>query len=293
MESLMLFALGFLIATLFAIIAGQFIWRRAVAVTSRNLSGGDGHVELQALLADRNSQLAELGERLERLEEQGAPSPIPADHAEKHQNLAEQLHQTEVEAERLRSEEAETSREMESLRARLTDMEASLSRSEAERREQEEQISAMTRRIGEFEAELEEEAHRKEGTYATLRAIGERAARLAYDLNNLIEEAAPRTKSNAPAEERPKPVVHRETEKAEATDEPRDEDIADSLEELTDRIHAAYGAPETTSAPTNEADRNDAGKAENKNDNDKAPSGQATGSPLDDRIRALEAGLPH
>ena len=298
MESLMLFALGFLIATLFAIIAGQFIWRRAVAVTTRTLNGGEGHEDLHELLEDRNARLAELSKRLEKLEAQGASSSstsIIADDAEKHRNVAEELRQTEVEAERLRTAEIETSREMESLRDRLTEMEEKLNRSEAERLEQEERIAAMTRRIGEFETELEADTRRKEETGAALRAIGERAARLAYDLNNIVEEVAPRAKPKDRTEEAPeKSVPNTGTDETEAAVGKPDDGVADSLQELTERVHAAYGTPNTQPASTEENGSAGAGEADNENDDDEVPiADKPTGSPLDERIRALEAGLPH
>lgn len=45
-ESLMLIALGFFVATLFAAIAAQFVWRRAVTVTTRSLADtGTGTAE--------------------------------------------------------------------------------------------------------------------------------------------------------------------------------------------------------------------------------------------------------
>ncbi|MCF8469890.1 MAG: hypothetical protein K9G30_03825 [Parvibaculum sp.] len=44
-ESLMLIALGFLIATLFAIIAMQLVWRRAVTLTLRRVENGEGLAE--------------------------------------------------------------------------------------------------------------------------------------------------------------------------------------------------------------------------------------------------------
>ncbi|MEQ8267379.1 MAG: hypothetical protein RH982_09290 [Parvibaculum sp.] len=65
-ESLMLMALGFLVATLFALAAAQFVWRRAVKVTTRRLEGGEG-------AADDTARMAELDTLLKQRERESAP----------------------------------------------------------------------------------------------------------------------------------------------------------------------------------------------------------------------------
>ena len=265
-ESLMLFALGFLIATLFAIIASQLIWRRAVTVTTRKLTEngqtGAGDEELRNLLAERSNRLTELSARLEKLETKGAPST----------DGTEPL------------EPAGNAKELESLRARLAEMEDKLARSEADRRAQQGRLAEMNQRLTDFDAELESDALRREETRASLHAIGEKAARLAYDLNNIIEEIAPRRKTK-PAEENakaePTPPA---PEPAAGTD--GEEGIAESLDELKERVHAAYDKPEAGSASAGEVE--DAGA-----DTSAEPAEKPAISPLDERIRALQAGLPH
>lgn len=65
-ESLMLIALGFLIATLFALIGAQFVWRRAVIVTLRKMDP-DGRANEEADAAgDRQAELDRLLQRHER-----------------------------------------------------------------------------------------------------------------------------------------------------------------------------------------------------------------------------------
>ncbi|PKQ02290.1 MAG: hypothetical protein CVT73_19045, partial [Alphaproteobacteria bacterium HGW-Alphaproteobacteria-12] len=65
-ESLMLIALGFLIATLFALIGAQFVWRRAVTVTLRKMDP-DGRANEEAGAAeDRQAELDRLFQRHER-----------------------------------------------------------------------------------------------------------------------------------------------------------------------------------------------------------------------------------
>ncbi len=291
-ESLMLFALGFLIATLFAIIASQFIWRRAVTVTTRNLAGtdpaGEKHDALRDMLNDRNARLTELSSRLEELEAKEPPFP-GTDKAE------EELGQSKTEA---AEKEAETGLEMERLCARLTELEAELARSQAERQAQDDHLAAMNRRIADFEAALSQDTHRKEQSQASLRHIGERAARLAYDLNNLVEEIAPREKPGKAIEDTSEEKTSKKPGDGQLS-APHDEGIADTLEELTDRVQAAYGAPSETPsatglAATAEDPVDDSG--ESSEDEPQALeklAGKPGASPLDERIRALEAGLPH
>lgn len=289
-ESLMLFALGFLIATLFAIIASQFIWRRAVTVTTRNLAGtdpvGEDHAALRELLDDRNARLTELSTRLEKLEASEPPSP-GAGAGE----VDERQHQAEAEA-------TEMVGEMKRLRTRLSELEAELARSQAERQEQDDHLTAMNRRIADFETALAEDARRKEQSHASLRDLGERAARLAYDLNNIIEEIAPRAETRGDTREiSGESSTEKSEEKPEEgpPDETGDEGIANTLEELTDRVQAAYGAPSANPSPSAAAE-----PADGNNDTPEdalpapeRPAGKRGPSPLDERIRALEAGLPH
>lgn len=290
-ESLMLFALGFLIATLFAIIASQFIWRRAVTVTTRNLVGtdpaGEEHDALRELLDDRNARLAELSTRLEKLEANEPPF---------HGASREKDQQRQPEA------EAETIREMERLRARLSEMEAELARSQAERQAQDDDLATMNRRIADFEAALANDTHRKEQSQAALRSIGERAARLAYDLNNIVEEVAPHEKPRKEPVEAPEAETEKKAEEknSEITGdgqpgETHDDGIADTLEELTDRVQAAYDAPSEAPSPASSEEAMD-DEGEKPDGGPLAPerlAGKPGASPLDERIRALEAGLPH
>lgn len=72
-ESLMLIALGFFIATLFATIAAQFVWRRAVTVTLRKMNGEEeaadttGPAELEALAERHESEIAPLRTEIQSL----------------------------------------------------------------------------------------------------------------------------------------------------------------------------------------------------------------------------------
>jgi chromosome segregation ATPase len=65
-ESLMLIALGFFVATLFAAIAAQFVWRRAVTVTTRSL------VDTEAGAAEE-ARVRELDDLMQRHRRETAP----------------------------------------------------------------------------------------------------------------------------------------------------------------------------------------------------------------------------
>lgn len=287
-ESLMLFTLGFLIATLFAIIASQFIWRRAVTVTTRNLVGtdpageGEDHAALRELLDDRNARLTELSTRLEKLEANEPPFPDAGE-------AKEREHQAEA--------EAETVREMEHLRTRLSELEAELAGSQAVRQAQDDDLAAINRRIADFEAALAEDARRKDQSHASLRGLGERAARLAYDLNNIIEEIAPRAETRKGVREIAGESAREKSEEKPEEEQPGetgDEKVADTLEELNDRVQAAYGAPSPEPSPATEDPMgDDDDKLDDEHPAPKLTTGKPGASPLDERIRALEAGLPH
>ncbi|MDP2122777.1 MAG: hypothetical protein Q8J92_00210, partial [Parvibaculum sp.] len=63
-ESLMLMALGFFVATLFAMIAARLVWRRAVTVTERRFGAENGEAarsaELDALLTQQRREVEPL-----------------------------------------------------------------------------------------------------------------------------------------------------------------------------------------------------------------------------------------
>ena len=85
-ESLMLIALGFLIATLFALIGAQFVWRRAVTVTLRKMAPDDAadtdaaedrQAELDRLLQRHERELAPLQAEIRNLRADKGNCPFP------------------------------------------------------------------------------------------------------------------------------------------------------------------------------------------------------------------------
>lgn len=118
-ESLMLIALGFFVATLFAAIAAQFVWRRAVTVTRRNLLETEAEAaedvrvrELDDLIQRHRRETAPLEAEVSRLShEKDALASSNDDLARENTDLARvntdlsnEINALRNEAERLRSE---------------------------------------------------------------------------------------------------------------------------------------------------------------------------------------------
>lgn len=206
-ESLMLIALGFLTATLFAIIAIQFMWRRAVAVTTARLVGelknedmqaheaakaaSDQIASLEATLTEKSSQIVELlsgntafAERNTELEQAIAEA---AEEAEARRQEIAALHAHREAA----AQDAET------LRHEISNLqgECDAARAEAERHAQElatlqSHADMLRQRIGELEQAASVEIERQAGVEQQLKALGEKAARLVYEMTETFGHAA-------------------------------------------------------------------------------------------------------
>ena len=127
-ESLMLIALGFFIASLFAMIGAQFVWRRAVTVTLRNL-GVDGadsgtendgkteenrQAELDAMIRRHERDLAPLKAEIGRLKSENAGL------SEAQQRLEAERESLAAECEKLRSETEKLRMGLDALRNEMT-----------------------------------------------------------------------------------------------------------------------------------------------------------------------------
>ena len=112
-ESLMLIALGFFVATLFAAIAAQFVWRRAVTVTRRSLEEGgtedDARVrELDDLMQRHRRETAPLEAEIQRLRtEKGSLAASKDAIAHENELLASENNDLRAEIDRLSAETAE------------------------------------------------------------------------------------------------------------------------------------------------------------------------------------------
>lgn len=136
----MLIALGFFVATLFAAIAAQFVWRRAVTVTTRALSGATDEAaeserarELDLLIQRQQAEIAPLQAEIGQLRRDTDALAAERDAALRDwQAISNENNSLRAEADRLAGELAALSSEAESLRASLRDN-AELAAERAER----------------------------------------------------------------------------------------------------------------------------------------------------------------
>lgn len=148
-ESLMLMALGFFIATLFAIIAARLVWRRAVKVTERRLgaagedeSAGVSHnAELDALLARQRREVEPLHNEIAA--------------------LSEKSEALQADRDRLRNE-------IEAANAEISARDA--------------RTASLAHELKSIRETLAEQARRQEETRNTLKNLSETAARLAGEI---------------------------------------------------------------------------------------------------------------
>lgn len=179
-ESLMLIALGFLTATLFAIIAIQFVWRRAVAVTTARLNAEfnveeatratDKIASLEAMLEDKGHEVAELASGNAAFAARNADleqSVLCA--GEEAANLRRQISDLEAQCETAHSE---TERNAQSLAALQS------------------HADAIQARIAVLEQAASTEIARQAQVQQQLKTIGEKAARLVYEMNEAFGQAA-------------------------------------------------------------------------------------------------------
>ena len=147
-ESLMLMALGFFIATLFAIIAARLVWRRAVKVTARRLGMAD----------------------------EGETADVTHD-AELDALLARQRREVEP----LHNEIAALSEKSEALQADRDRLRDAVETANAEISARDARLAALASALKSIGATLAEQTHRQDETRETLKNLSESAARLAED----------------------------------------------------------------------------------------------------------------
>ena len=124
-ESLMLIALGFFVATLFAVIAAQFVWRRAVTVTRRSLeesgTADDARVrELDDLMQRHRRETAPLEAEIQRLRaETGSLAASNDEIAREKDEIAREIEILSNENNNLRTEIEKLTAEAAGLRAHI------------------------------------------------------------------------------------------------------------------------------------------------------------------------------
>jgi len=144
-ESLMLMALGFFIATLFAMIAARLVWRRAVTVTERRFGAENGE-------AARSAELDAL------------------------------LTQQRREVEPLHNEIAALTRKNEALQGDTANLRARLEDAYADVAARDDRLAALAEDLGRIGAALTAEARRQDETRNTLKNLSDSATRLAGEI---------------------------------------------------------------------------------------------------------------
>lgn len=254
-ESLMLIALGFLTATLFGLIAFQFVWRRAVTVTTRKLTGDldleevrantERLAALETELGAREQEMAALAQRRDQLEGALATASSEA-----------QLLRHDIGALQLRHDAA------------VSDAETHL-----------QNLHMLQSRVDELETAARAEIGNRGLMETQIRSLGEKAARLALEMNEAISQiadahdleaalASPQAElasTNHPARDAAAPIA--------LIPFPSDEDKQSGLDE----------APAIKASLTGSGENND-----DDSDGDEALPNERI---LADRIRALEAGF--
>lgn len=283
-ESLMLIALGFLIATFFAIIAIQLVRRRAVAVTTarvtQELKSADEHAHEEAAasagrIAALEAKIAELASGNSAFADRNAEleqAAITAAEAAEAQREA-----SANEAETLRRDIATLQTQNEAARAQADRQSQELASLHAH-------ADALRQRIAGLEQAATAEIDRQSHLELQLKALGEKAARLVYEMNEAFAHVAEapvlQAAVNAPMPEMaPEPATGPAVTEAQPTPKltpfPADE-LGAGFEELS----AIKASLSSTFAPVAPTDFDD-------DDEDGLPGEMI----LAERIKALEAGV--
>lgn len=252
-ESLMLIALGFFIASLFAMIGAQFVWRRAVTVTLRNL-GADGtaagtenegkteenrQAELDAMMRRHERDVAPLKAEIGRLKSENA-------------GLSEAQQRLEAERESLAAE-------CEKLRSGLDALRNEMTAAAADTAKQAASIASASRELGAIEEALTARTRQFEAAQERLAAL----------------DAPAPASTPIPESEAGQELALREGAE-------QDED-ARTLAEVKASLLAELDAAPDTGAPAERDEEDDLPR-------DEPPGGARS---LAERIRALEAGVAH
>ncbi|HEX7775129.1 MAG TPA: hypothetical protein VF449_01215 [Parvibaculum sp.] len=164
-ESLMLIALGFLTATLFALIAVQLVWRRAVKVTARRLEGDMSAEEARQAVERLNAIEVVLQDKQHEIQTL----------TDRNATVEDTLAQASYDAQTLRDEIAALHEIHDAARA------------EAEHHAR--SVAALQSRIAELEAAASAEIARQSDVAAQLKSLGEKAARLVSEMNGVFGQA--------------------------------------------------------------------------------------------------------
>jgi len=278
LESIMLIALGFLTATLFALIGLQFVWRRAVKVTTRKLTSdldlddlkasADEAASLNVSLRDKSNEVAALTNK----------------NAELERNLisAKQEHE---------AAQAKARQKIDELNKNITDLQSEHAALQAEAETRLNDLKALQSHVDGIDAALRSDFE-KRGTIETqLKALGAKTLQLLEEMNSAVTdfgdakdikallETAPKPTEAPAAPETPAkltPLVLDEEDETTSSDTAELEDIKASLDQHTDVASTDATPTETKVESSTDADDDAEGSSE---------------TYIADRIRALEAGV--
>lgn len=271
-ESLMLIALGFLLATLFGLIAAQFIWRRAVTVTLRKMNTGemlateapqeqaqeyDLRAEFDALAERHQNEMAPLKAEVGNLKAEGARL------AAANEALTREKAQIAAESERLKSE-------VERLKTGFATLHEEIENAAAETAKHAASVATAQRELSGLEQALSEEAKHYETARAKLAALDTPTPPPARAVQ------APEPESD------PKDEPQQALEPYTAAEQDAD---ARTLAEVKASLLAELDAPRGTATAEAE-DEDEEGGPPLEDPRNAGPS-------LAERIRALEAGVAH
>lgn len=275
-ESLMLIALGFLTATLFAIVAVQLAWRRAVTVTTEKMRGelnldeveqtAARLVEAEAALEDKRAEASELAARNAELEERLATASAEA------QTMQSEIADLHGHYETAQGEARRQADELAALHSHAAALQT--------------EIGGLRQRVAELETAATAEINRQLQVEAQLRQLGERATRLVSEMNEAFAHAAKATGlHSAMAASEASSATHPAEEPATLSPYPVEVEDGTDMRQL-DAIKASL-------ASFSESVKPDAASYEDADEQDEdAPLPNE--SFLAERIRALEAGVaPH
>ncbi|MFZ3035015.1 MAG: hypothetical protein WA138_13505 [Parvibaculum sp.] len=257
LESIMLIALGFLTATLFALIAIQFVWRRAVKVTTRKLTSdidldelrgkADQADALDESLREKNTQVAALSAR-----------------------------NTELEGNLSRAR-----REIETLNQSIADLQAEHANLQTTAETRLQDLKALQSHVEDIDAALRVDFEKRGVIENQLKSIGAKTLQLLEEMNGAVKDFTDTKNIQALLDATPRPTEIPEKPEAPAKltplvlDPAEDTESADLVE--LEEIKASLDQGVTVAADTDD-------------DDDEAPSATSE-TYIADRIRALEAGV--
>jgi DNA repair exonuclease SbcCD ATPase subunit len=225
-ESLMLIALGFLTATLFALIAVQLVWRRAVKVTTRRLEGDISAEEarqaverlaaIEIVLQDKQHEIDALTQRNTTVEETLAQASYDA------QTLRDEIAALRESHDAARADAEHHAQNVAALQSRIADLEAAASAEIARQGD----IASQLKNLGEKAARLVSEMSSVFGTAGNMQAL---EAAIAHP-----EPAAP--EPVAPAPSAPVQLTPFPTEAADSDDDRRLAEIKASLSNFSEGV---------------------------------------------------------